>query len=67
MQIAAEVLDLQLPIVEIKENLFTEILHSVPTNSEPLLPFNKALKHPYGLFKQDVLRLAGQSACCQVT
>ena len=40
---AAEVLDLQLPSVEVKMNVLTEVFQTWVPHSEPLLPFNEDL------------------------
>ncbi|KAJ1213128.1 hypothetical protein NDU88_000767 [Pleurodeles waltl] len=40
---AAEVLGLELPTVEVRSNLLTEVLQPGACTSEPLLPFNEAL------------------------
>ena len=43
---AAEVLDLQLPPVEVKMNVLTEVLQPGLSHSEPLLSFNEGLTCP---------------------
>ena len=39
----AEVCDLNLPTVETKTTLLTEVLQPISKGSEPLLPFNETL------------------------
>ena len=43
---AAELLDLQLPVKEIKSNFLTEVLMPSSSNTEPLLPFHEAVAEP---------------------
>lgn len=40
---AAEVMELQLPMVQVKANVLSELLQPGVSLSEPLLPFNEAL------------------------
>ena len=43
VRMAAEVLDLQLPSIEVKANVLTEVLQTGISHTEPLLPFNEDL------------------------
>ena len=57
---AAEVLDLQLPSVEVETNVLTEVLQPGGSHSEPLLPFYPGpLKYPARGLGSPVLRTIG--------